>query len=85
MPKGAGAGDRLARGAVSARFCTTEGGMSQEKWNQMFNDYNPEEFKNAPNKSMQHVEEVSGGDANSTPSGVSSTNTEESTLPPNSD
>ena len=51
MPKGAGAGDRLARGAVSARFCTTEGGMSQERWDEMFEDYNPEEFAKAPEKS----------------------------------
>ena len=36
MSKGAGSGDKLARGAVSARFMTTEGGVSQEKWDSMF-------------------------------------------------
>ena len=51
MSKGVGSGDKLARGAVSARFSTTEGGMSQEKWDSMFEDYNPEEFAKAPEKS----------------------------------
>ena len=63
MSKGAGSGDKLARGAVSAKFMTTEGGVSQKKWDEMFNDYNPEEFKNAPNKSMQRTEEISDSDA----------------------
>lgn len=75
MSKGVGSGDKLARGAVSARFSTTEGGMSQEKWNSMFDDYDPEEFKNAPNKSrqpMQPVEEVSGGDTDVAETGVPS-------------
>ena len=85
MAKGAGSGDKLARGAISARFCTTEGGMSQEKWDQMFNDYNPEEFKNAPNKSRQRIEEVSDSDAGGESSGIPVTNTKESTLPLNSD
>jgi hypothetical protein len=44
MSKGAGSGDKLARGAISATFTTTEGGISQKKWDDMFKDYDPERF-----------------------------------------
>ena len=70
MSKGAGSGDKLARGAVSARFMTTEGGVTDKKWNDIFDGYDPVEFKNAPSKSMQRVEEVSGGDTNLSSPGV---------------
>jgi len=45
MAKGAGSGDRLARGAVSATYTTTEGGVSDKKWDAMFADFDPEKFK----------------------------------------
>jgi hypothetical protein len=50
MSKGVGSGDKLARGAVKAVYSTTEGGITQDKWSQAFDDYNPEEFRNAPEK-----------------------------------
>jgi len=45
MSKGAGSGDKLARGAVRAQFMTTEGGISDKKWNDIFGDFDPEKFK----------------------------------------
>ena len=50
MSKGPGSGDKLARGAVSAKFSTTEGGVSQEKWDAAFN-FDPEVYKNVAEKS----------------------------------
>jgi hypothetical protein len=47
MSNGAGSGDRLARGAHRAQFMTTEGGVSQDKWSQAFDDFNLESFTNA--------------------------------------
>lgn len=46
MSHGAGSGDRLARGMTRAQFMTTEGGISQDKWSQAFDDFDPEKFKN---------------------------------------
>ena len=68
MSKGVGSGDKLARGAVRASYSTTEGGVTQDAWSKAFDDFNPEEFKNAPNKSSQRSSDA-GGDQ----SGVSST------------
>ena len=51
MSKGIGSGDRLARGAVRATYSSTEGGVTADKWNSIFDDFNPEEFRNAPDKS----------------------------------
>jgi hypothetical protein len=51
MSNGAGSGDRLARGMARAQFMTTEGGISEDKWAAAFDDFDPEAFKNAPNKS----------------------------------
>lgn len=48
---GANSGDRLARGANRANFQTTEGKIDQDAWDRMFADYDPEEFRNAPEKS----------------------------------
>lgn len=53
MSKGVGSGDKLARGAARATYSTTEGGITQDVWSKAFDDYNPEEFKNAPSKSSQ--------------------------------
>jgi hypothetical protein len=46
MAKGAGSGDILARGGRKASYTTTEGGVSQKKWDDMFKDYEPEKFIN---------------------------------------
>jgi hypothetical protein len=56
MSKGVGSGDKLARGAVRANFSTTDGGVSQEKWNDIFADYDPEKYKAEPNKAQQRTE-----------------------------
>ena len=68
MSKGVGSGDKLARGMTKATFPSTEGGVTAEKWNNIFDTFDPEEFKNAPNKSSQR-----SGDAGSDQTGVSST------------
>lgn len=51
MSKGAGSGDQLARGAVRATFTTTEGGISDKKWDKAFDDFDPKAFQAAPEKS----------------------------------
>lgn len=48
---GQGSGDKLARGASRANFQTTDGGVSQKKWDNIFDGFDPEEYKNAPDKS----------------------------------
>jgi hypothetical protein len=46
MSHSAGSGDRLARGARSASYLADEtGGVSQEKWNDIFDGFDPEAFK----------------------------------------
>jgi hypothetical protein len=35
-------GDQLARGAKSAAFPASEGNISQEKWDSIFGDWEPE-------------------------------------------
>ncbi|HXQ35036.1 MAG TPA: hypothetical protein VN843_13565 [Anaerolineales bacterium] len=45
MGHSAGSGDRLARGAHSATYLTTEQKISQEAWDRMFNDFDPEKFQ----------------------------------------
>lgn len=45
MGHSAGSGDKLARGAVKASYLTTEKKISQEKWDEMFGDFDPEKFK----------------------------------------
>ena len=43
---GAGSGDKLARGARKASYLVAEDKrISQEKWDRMFNDFDPEKFK----------------------------------------
>jgi hypothetical protein len=71
---GLNSGDRLARGGVKAQFMTSEGGIPADKWAQAFDDFNPEEFKNAPNKSSIRTEiEDSSGDASLSSTGDVST------------
>jgi hypothetical protein len=44
--RGAGSGDKLARGASKASYIVTEDKrVSQEKWDDMFKDFDPEKFK----------------------------------------
>jgi hypothetical protein len=45
MAKGAGSGDKLARGAIRATYTTTEGGVTDKKWEEMFGDFDPDKFK----------------------------------------
>lgn len=44
MSKGIGSGDKLARGAVKATYSTTEGGVTQDSWDKMFEDFDPKKF-----------------------------------------
>ena len=39
-----GIGDRLASGGIRANFQTTDGSVSQDKWSQAFDDFDPEEY-----------------------------------------
>lgn len=52
---GLGSGDKLARGAVKASYSTTEGGITEDKWAEAFGEFDPEKFKNEPNKSSQRT------------------------------
>lgn len=41
----AGAGDKLARGVRKASYLATEKKITQEKWDEMFGDFDPETFE----------------------------------------
>jgi hypothetical protein len=56
MSKGPGSGDQLARGAVRATFTTTEGGITDKKWAEAFDDFEPEEFQAKPERSRLRSE-----------------------------
>jgi hypothetical protein len=58
MSHGVGSGDKLARGMARATYSSTEGGVSAEKWANIFDSYDPEAFKASPNKSSQRNEPV---------------------------
>ena len=46
MAHGPGSGDSLARGAIRQTYAVRdEKTISQKKWDAMFKDFNPEEFK----------------------------------------
>jgi hypothetical protein len=47
MGHSAGSGDRLARGAVKASYLTTEKTITDKKWNDIFDGFDPEAFKNS--------------------------------------
>ena len=53
---GLNSGDKLARGAIRATYSSTEKKVSDEKWNDIFNDFDPKKFAAEPNKSMQRNE-----------------------------
>ena len=65
MAHGAGAGDKLARGAVRATYASTEGGVTEDKWAEAFGEFDPEKFKNEPNKSSQRTTSDSDTDVSS--------------------
>jgi hypothetical protein len=55
MGHGSGSGDKLARGARSATYLTTEKAITDEKWNAMFEDFEPEAFTKKENASRVKV------------------------------
>jgi hypothetical protein len=56
----AGAGDKLARGAARAQFPPAEG-ISDEKWNNMFGDFDPEKYRrDADSEKTRDVSAESG-------------------------
>jgi hypothetical protein len=79
---GLGSGDRLARGANRATYSSTEKKVTDEKWAEMFGDYDPEEFKNAPNKSSVRTAPVDGSDADGEPSGDAGSESREASAEP---
>jgi hypothetical protein len=65
---GVGSGDRLARGVNRVTYSTTETKVTDEKWADMFGDFDPEKFKNEPAKSKlkadgSHPDLPTSGDA----------------------
>jgi hypothetical protein len=64
---GLGSGDKLARGAVRASYSATDGRVTEDKWAEAFGEFDPEKFKNEPNKSMQRA--ASDSDPDLLPSG----------------
>lgn len=46
MGHSAGSGDRLARGAHSATYLSTEKPITQKTWDDIFADFDPEKFRN---------------------------------------
>ena len=56
MGHGLGSGDKLARGAVSATYLTTEKAITEKRWNAMFEDFDPEAFQKKENASRVKVE-----------------------------
>jgi len=43
-----GTGDKLARGLHKAQFPPAGGNVSQDKWDDIFGDFDPEAYKNSP-------------------------------------
>jgi hypothetical protein len=56
MAHGLGSGDKLARGAVSATYLTTEKKISDAKWDAMFEGFDPDAFQKKENVSRVKVE-----------------------------
>lgn len=70
MSKGVGYGDKLARGGVRANFPATDGGVSKDKWDAAFDDFDPEAFK-------KNADKERSGDTDGFEGGVSSSDTRE--------
>jgi hypothetical protein len=49
-------GDVLARGATRNTFPPAGGNVSDEKWNEMWGDFDPEAYKKAPNPAQMKTE-----------------------------
>lgn len=60
MSKGVGYGDKLARGQVRATYPSTEGGVSADKWNDIFDSFDPEAYKKAPAPIDPNAKKASG-------------------------
>jgi hypothetical protein len=56
MAHGSGSGDKLARGARSASYLTTEKAITDKKWESIFKDFDPEGFAERENVSRVKVE-----------------------------
>jgi hypothetical protein len=54
----AGAGDKLARGAVKASYLASEQSISQKKWDSIFGDFDPETFKMPDAKKLGQAKET---------------------------
>lgn len=48
-----GIGDRLARGEKSASFVTSDGKVSQQRWDDIFADWEPETSASATTKTNE--------------------------------
>ena len=59
MAHGYGSGDKLARGAVSASYLTTEKKITDKKWNDIFGDFDPEAFQKKEPAKMEGEKETS--------------------------
>lgn len=57
-------GDVLARGGVRANFAATDGGVTQEKWDNIWAGYDADAQKDKPNPAQEKL----GGDAPTEPS-----------------
>ena len=55
MGHGSGSGDKLARGARSASYLTTEKAITDARWNAMFEEFEPEVFAKKENASRVKV------------------------------
>jgi hypothetical protein len=53
--RGAGAGDKLARGGVRATYLASEKSITAEKWARIFDDFEPDEFARKENASRVKV------------------------------
>ena len=56
MAHGSGSGDKLARGAHSATYLTTEKAITAKKWDAMFEDFDPVAFQEKEPVSRVKVE-----------------------------
>lgn len=74
---GLNSGDKLARGAIKATYSSTEKKITDEKWASIFDGYDPERFKNAPNQSIRQEPAADSGDADVQTSGDASVSTGE--------
>ena len=59
MAHSAGSGDVLARGGIRAVYTVRdEKTISEKKWSEMFDDFNPEEFRKSGTPKISGVKET---------------------------